>query len=420
MRYYEISTLGSAMARTTMTVKKAAQAFTPEARIKRHLRQHLADLGFTKDENGALVLPDASKATVRALHRKQREDKLAENEAFIASNLPTLQRYFASGVDVRPEAIRPTLQLVTGAGLEAKLFRLASLTWSVPVSAGFGRRLRYLVWDQSNGKLIGIFAIGDPVYNMSARDKHIGWTFSDRQHRLVNLMDAYVLGAVPPYNTLLGGKLVASLIRTREVYDDFRKRYGRTEGVISGEAKNARLIAVTTSSSMGRSSLYNRLKLGGTPYFSPIGFTGGWGHFHIPDDLFEEMRSYLRSIDHKYADMHSFGEGPNWRLRTVRATLDALGFKEDVLKHGIQREVFLCETVGNSLQILRGEAKRPELSSLLSVKKVGALAVQRWMTARAERQPAYRAWDRRQLADLIRLGSVQELNETDLSNAASA
>ena len=65
------------------TVKKAAQAFTPEARIKRRLRQHLANLGFTKDENGALVLPDASKATVRTLHRKQREDKLAENEAFV-------------------------------------------------------------------------------------------------------------------------------------------------------------------------------------------------------------------------------------------------------------------------------------------------------------------------------------------------
>jgi hypothetical protein len=71
-----------------MPVKKAAAAFTPEARIKRHLRQHLADLGFTKDETGALVLPDASKDTVRSLHRKQRQDKLAENAAFIATTFP--------------------------------------------------------------------------------------------------------------------------------------------------------------------------------------------------------------------------------------------------------------------------------------------------------------------------------------------
>ena len=77
---------------------------------------------------------------------------------------------------------------------------LASLTWSVPVSNGFGRRLRYLVWDESNGKLMGLIAIGDPVFNLAARDKLIGWTSKDRNSRLVNIMDAYVLGAIPPYN----------------------------------------------------------------------------------------------------------------------------------------------------------------------------------------------------------------------------
>jgi hypothetical protein len=33
-----------------------------------------------------------------------------------------------------------------------------------------------------------------------------------RTSRLVDLMDALILGAVPPYSTLLGGKLVASVI----------------------------------------------------------------------------------------------------------------------------------------------------------------------------------------------------------------
>jgi hypothetical protein len=91
-----------------------------------------------------------------------------------------------------------------------------SLTWAVPVSHGFGRRLRYLVWDRHNGKLIGLMAIGDPVFNLSVRDKLIGWNSHARGERLVNIMDAYVLGAVPPYNMLLGGKLVAALIRTRD------------------------------------------------------------------------------------------------------------------------------------------------------------------------------------------------------------
>ena len=102
------------------------------------------------------------------------------------------------------------------------MFRLASLTWSVPVSNGFGRRLRYLVWDAHNGKLIGLIAIGDPVFNLSVRDNLIGWNVHDRTARLVNIMDAYVLGALPPYNALLAGKMIACLIRSREIYERIR------------------------------------------------------------------------------------------------------------------------------------------------------------------------------------------------------
>src|SRR5262249_41111946 len=69
-----------------------------------------------------------------------------------------------------------------------------------------GRRLRYLVWDANNDKLIGIMALGDPVFNLKVRDELIGWDIKDRGKRLVNVLDAYVLGAVPPYNMLLGGQ----------------------------------------------------------------------------------------------------------------------------------------------------------------------------------------------------------------------
>ena len=60
---------------------------------------------------------------------------------------------------------------------------------------------------------------------------------------------------------------------------------------------------------MGRSSVYNRLKLDGVRYLEPIGYTRGWGHFHISDGLFLELRDYLRSIGHEYADRHRFRPG---------------------------------------------------------------------------------------------------------------
>jgi len=148
--------------------------------------------------------------------------------------------------------------------------------------------MRFLVWDRSNQKLLGLIALGDPVFNLNVRDAAIGWTTADRKQRLVNVMDAYVLGALPPYNTLLCGKLVACLLRTVEVRDHFVSRYGNSQGIISGKAKSANLSLVTTTSALGRSSVYNRLVLDGQHVFRSIGFTSGWGHFHISTKLFAQ------------------------------------------------------------------------------------------------------------------------------------
>lgn len=246
-----------------------------EASLKRRLRRHLKKLGFTRNADGFLEMSGTGKEVIRTLHSSQRADRLAQNRLFIKEHSADLLKHFATGKDIDPAKIQPVLQRVRAGTEESDLFRLASLTWSVPVSNGFGRRLRYLVWDKHNDKLIGLIAIGDPVFNLSVRDKLIGWDSKARGKRLVNMMDAYVLGAIAPYNSLLGGKLVACMVRTRDIYDDFQKEYGGTTGIISGKEKKAKLLAVMTTSSLGRSSIYNRLKLGETQYFKPIGYTSG-------------------------------------------------------------------------------------------------------------------------------------------------
>lgn len=378
---------------------------TREANLKQRLRRHLQKLGLKKAPDGGYAPGGTDKAIIRSLHAAQRSERLRLNRDFLQKNYSTLIEHFASGDELQIDAIRPVLRRVRTGTWESDLFRLASLSWSVPVSNGFGRRLRYLVWDEHHNRLMGLIAIGDPVFNLAVRDNLIGWTVKDRGSRLVNIMDAYVLGALPPYNLVLGGKLVASLVRTREIYNDFQEEYGATTGIISGEEKHARLLAVTTSSSMGRSSVYNRLKLNGVPYFQSIGYTGGWGHFHIPDALFSDLRDYLRDKNHKYADLHRFGEGPNWRLRTTRAALDALGFRGDMLKHGIKREVFLCSMADNAVSLLKKGKGKPEISGLLSVNEVARLALERWVIPRSERDPAYLTWHREAVGDLLGIPS---------------
>ena len=382
------STKGSEKVKATKVVNLQAR----KASLKRRIRRHLKYLGFKKSDQGTLEIDGSGKEVVRSLHAGQRAERVARNRKFIEENFESLSVYFASGHEIDPYKISPVLERVYANTKESRLFRLAALTWSVPVSNGFGRRIRYLVWDQYNGKLIGLIAIGDPVFNLSVRDKMIGWNAEDRSERLVNIMDAYVLGAVAPYNMLLGGKLVACMVRSRDVYDEFANTYGDTTGIISGKAKNARLLAVMTSSSLGRSSVYNRLKLDGVSYLKSIGYTSGWGHFHIPDELFLDLRKFLREIDHPYADCHRFGQGPNWRLRTTRASLTALGLKDDLLKHGIRREVFFSELASNASSILRTGKGEPNLTTLRTADEVAGLALDRWVIPRARRRPDYLAW----------------------------
>jgi hypothetical protein len=252
--------------------------------------------------------------------------------------------------------------------------------------------MRFLVWDEHNSKLIGLIALGDPVFNLKVRDLEIGWTTNDRKKRLVNILDAYVLGALPPYSQLLGGKLIASLLRTKEIRDTFKSRYAKSRGLISGKRKCPSLVMVTTTSALGRSSVYNRLTLNGCQILRSVGYTSGWGHFHIPDDLFSFVRRFLSAHDHKYASNNRFGDGPNWRLRAVRKALSLAGLDPNLLRHGINREVFLSHLASNAKGVLRGSAKHPKYDKLPRVSEIGQLARERWIIPRAMRRPEFSHW----------------------------
>ena len=363
-----------------------------EARLRKKIRSHFKLLGFTKGPDGVLVPPGLDKQSYRDMHTHQRDARLDTNKDWIDRHASKLIQHFASGAELDVGKIRPRIEVVQSSTWQSNLFRLATYYWRIPISEGYGRRMRFLVWDDHHERLIGIFALGDAVFNLKARDEFIGWDHHRRCEGLINLMDAYALGAVPPYNTLLGGKLIASLIQTREVVDAFHTKYHDSVGIISGERKNAKLVAVTTTSALGRSSIYNRLQIGGESIFRPIGYTSGWGHFHISDALFDDFRKYLESIGDDYAGTHNFGQGPNFRLRVVRKVLGKLGMDPDLARHGLAREVFFCPLATNAVQVLRGEHKQVRYSHLPNVEQRANAALTRWVLPRADRKPEFRDW----------------------------
>jgi hypothetical protein len=253
--------------------------------------------------------------------------------------------------------------------------------------------------------LIGLIALGDPVFNLAARDNWIGWDVNARRDRLVNVMDAYVLGALPPYSFLLGGKLVASIVRSTDIRDAFAARYASAAGLISRRKKRPVLAMVTTTSAFGRSSLYNRLRFEGQDVFRSLGYTQGFGHFHIPEAVFGLMRQLLRLKRHAYARGFKFGQGPNWRMRATRKALELLDLSPHLLRHGIKREVFVSSLASNAVAYLRGDERRPVFSDLFSACEMGVLARERWVAPRADRDGSYREWDRELILQLLQPGS---------------
>ena len=158
--------------------------------------------------------------------------------------------------------------------------------------------------------------------------------------------------------------LVTSIIASDEVARTFKERYSNSVGKISGEKKRARLALVTVTSALGRSSMYNKLKLmpstpeqGDAPVVElrRIGETAGYGHFQFNEDLFTQLRQVLQEEGHSYANGHQLGDGPNWRIRVVRAGLETIGLDPDkILKHGIKREVYVMPIARNAQNFLAG------------------------------------------------------------------
>ena len=386
-------------------------ANTPPAPIDRDLlrsniNRHLEAIGL----NGTRSHDTLSKDAIRDIHRFHREAARQRIHRALGDKVALFLEEIANGDEVDPANVSPELVEVRSGARTGNLFRFASLLWSIPVSQGYGRRLRYLVKDRANGKLIGIFALGDPVFNLRVRDEWIGWNQAERRERLVNIMDAYVVGAVPPYADLLGGKLVASLIASKEVGRKFQERYGGREGLISGKRKQPRLTLVTVTSALGRSSMYNRLRLlpgAESEADSPVvelrrlGVTTGYGHFQITETLFAQLRGVLQEDGHKYADGHQFGDGPNWRIRVARIGLQSLGLNPDeVLRHGIKREVYAMPIARNSRGFLSGSDEEA-IFDCLTVDEISALARNRWVIPRSERKPRYRQFRREHLLDAL-------------------
>ena len=370
-------------------------------RLRSRILAQIRSQGLFLDENCSVIKPNQmNKEAIRTFHLSACAGKYNNNLRFLAEKEEKLISFFANGNEIEIDGIKPKLQVIESGTTESDLFRYATLLWSVPVSNGFGRRVRYLLWDQNNGKLIGLFALGDPVFNLKCRDDWIGWDHKARAERLYNVMDIFILGSVPPYNILLGGKLIAMVAASDEVRRFIQKKYQNRKTVIQNKVKNPQLALLTTGSALGKSSLYDRINYNGRLIYQKIGESKGWGHFHLNHGLFDEMLQFLRMTSPGVVSANRFGQGPNWKIRASRVCLEQLGLPTDLLRHGVQREIYGIPLAKNFSEFLCGGTDNL-IYHKLPFDKAASYWHERWLAGRAKRKPEYKESTIKEISQMI-------------------
>ena len=360
-------------------------------RLRGLIEESLRSQGF--DPSGQTRNTHLSKERMRKLHRPAVEHRLAKVAGGLRRREDVLLSYIASGEEVNPERIRPCLVEVKPKTTEELLVRYAAAHWSIPVSSGYGRRLRFVVVDEQNGRLIGVIGLGDPVFGLAPRDAWVGWNHEQRRHRLRYVMDAFLLGAVPPYSKLLCGKLIALLAASDEVQEAFARKYNNRETWITRESQSGVLAMLTTVSALGRSSIYNRLRFEERKIYESVGYTKGSGDFHFANGIYDEIQSFANRWCQPTAKKGNWGTGFRNRRETIRKVLVTVGLPTSLQYHGIRREAFVVPLAENTRSYLRGEdlyLQRYEQSA----DELFDHFRSRWLLPRARRDKAYQGFDR--------------------------
>ncbi len=335
---------------------------------------------------------DTNKDYLRALHHRA---KLNEPGVDGDKARKLYAKHFArfrKGDDIDPAKIKPTMHLAEIDNDWGDLFVVTRSLWSMPYNKGYGRRLRFVVFDEYHEAVIGIIGLQSPPADLSCRDSLFEYPEDGKLDMVNCTMDAFAVGAIPPYSYLLGGKLCAGLIASDQVRQAYWRKYARKKTEMYGAKIKQPLAAVTTTSAFGRSSMYNRLRHEKRVLAEPIGYTLGYGTLHL-EHLYGQVRKYLEMTD-EYNN-GGFGTGPKARWQNLVNAMQKLGLNGSWLHHGVKREVFLYKLVEDLETGMAGGKFGAPFT--LSCDDHSQYWLDRWALPRAERFPEWKCGDAHQL-----------------------
>ncbi|WP_420640462.1 Druantia anti-phage system protein DruA [Candidatus Leptofilum sp.] len=263
------------------------------------------------------------------------------------------------------------------------------------------------------------------------KNRHIG----------TSMLELNVCGAIPPYNEILGGKLVALLMLSPQVVFDYRERYGERPSDIASRMKGEPVIRPAELAFIGTTSLYrvgssqyNRLRLPANLLkqdapeirWQNIGETSGYGTLHISRDTLQSLEEAASTNGNVYVH-HIFGEGASPKLRAVRQALNIVlesGQKftsAEITKHSMSRIVYGAWLCTNGANYFRGIEDNPRYyfdpndDPAKGTQKIVEYWRERWLLMRLNHKKALQRIAKFKLNDLLVSKDLANIHATNFT-----
>ncbi|WP_313694215.1 Druantia anti-phage system protein DruA [Halorarum halobium] len=184
------------------------------------------------------------------------------------------------------------------------------------------------------------------------------------------MMNIMVCGAIPPYNRILGGKLVAMALTGPKVINMYQDKYGDNQSEIASSMKgealtkpNELVFLDTTGLFEIGSAQYDRVRVPterGRIEYDQIGYTEGYGSIQFGPKTRKRLSQVTQFEEGRKVVRGRFGEGVSPRIRKIRRGLKNCGLETDLLKHESRRIVYGIDLAENAQDYLLGIDDDPE------------------------------------------------------------
>lgn len=317
--------------------------------LRKKIQYTLAKQGFVLSPQ--LKPKNNSKQGIRSINKFGKLKSLQKHSKFLLENKKLIKEFILDGNQINVDEIKLELKYVKPGSLESKIFFWWNLVWwSIPYVHPVGRQLRFIIWDKTHDSPFGLIGLSSPPLRISVRDEYLAIPKNKMVFWANVSLHGQRVGALPPYNNLLGGKLAAMTLTANEIRDIYSKKY---ENIITLKGRRklpSQLFFITTTSIFGKSSMYNRIRYHSERVEKFLGFTKGIGSFYLEEKLYQQILDYLKSQGCETSNV--LGAKSSRKIKLIHTAFDKLGIKRGN-GDGIKRGFYLFSNINNLKNVIK-------------------------------------------------------------------